>query len=389
MYTSKEHIKLKLDDFLNFIHKYLEDNFSDSVKTFDITLHIKNNTRKEEMRQLLVLEDIWVIRIQNLQLERDNNKEFQWYLENYRLYENNGIFTYLTKTSFFNRLRSKLWFPERIWVKDFKRIRNNTKKKPYIKTDSFSSMAIYRDWEDFKSKIPNFTVFTARVQIVPLFFYESLHTLIYREEEDSISRIVTELYENISSEIWEKRNSDNEVVVFYPLRDYIDNKSSIYPILYELEQKWILRISKQEIKGWKIYFTLTDINNFTLEECKKSYHLIKREVTDIADFKNDVLYINHEAVSFRWKNTKIFMVIKILFEILQENKNIEISYVEFSEYYQEKEYTWLGNMKYDIDDFWKIIKNFNKRIHEKYKIEEFIGLNNNWLLCKYFKSEKT
>ena len=381
MYISEQHIPITLDNFLDFIHKYLEDNFGDTVKNLNIIIHIKNEKRIEEMRHLLVLEDIWVIRIQELQLEKDNNKEFQEYLEKYRLYESNDIFTHITKTSLFNRLISKLWFPEKIGIKDFKKIKENKEKKPYIKTDSFSSIAMYREWEEFKSTVPQFTSFTAKIQVLPTFFYQALHSLIYKEIDASISKVVTKLYDNISSEIWGKRNSDKEVIIFYPMEKYIENMSSIYPILYSLEEKGILRVSKQEIKDWKIYFTLADINNFTLEECRKSFKKIQWWLSDEIVFKNNDVYINNEVLKFKWKNTKTFKVVKAYFELSLELQKREVVFSEIEESHKlVKEIK-----KYNYDSFNDVFKDLNERVKNEHSIDEFIRVTKSSLICEYLK----
>jgi hypothetical protein len=83
------------------------------------------------------------------------------------------------------------------------------------------------------------------------------------------------------------------------MRKYLDFQSSVYPILKELDEQEFLKISKIYIKDWNLYFTISDINNFSLKECEKAYNGIKRDIRDIATFKNNELYINNEKVSFR------------------------------------------------------------------------------------------
>lgn len=388
-YLSNKNINLSLDNLLDFIHKYLEDNLSGYVKEIDVIFHLKSKQRIEEFKQILELEQCWVLQLKKLELEKnhnDKNWEFEKYFEKFRLYEEKWLlYEFTKKPSFVWRVKNKLWIPINISAKKALNLINQKEKK-LIKLDTFSSFSIYDNWNEFNSKVPPFTVLKWNIKILSSIFFDILFNLIYKEEKDFLLKDVRELYENIISETWWKTNYEREIKIFYDLKNYINNKSSIYPILYELHERCILNILKIEIKDWYLYFILNYLNTLSLAKFEEAYNIVKRKVADIAIFKDDNLYINWEKIDFRNKETKkTFNLIKLFFELQQDNKNHKIKFEELEEIYNRKKYKWLLKSKFKYADLRKTIGDFNNRIFTKYNIKTFIVVNKSWLECKYTK----
>ncbi|MDD3144760.1 MAG: hypothetical protein PHV23_01470 [Candidatus Gracilibacteria bacterium] len=388
-YLSNKNINLSLDNLLDFIHKYLEDNLSGYVKEIDVIFHLKSKQRIEEFKQILELEQCGVLQLKKLELEKnhnDKNGEFEKYFEKFRLYEEKGLlYEFTKKPSFVGRVKNKLGIPINISAKKALNLINQKEKK-LIKLDTFSSFSIYDNWNEFNSKVPPFTVLKGNIKILSSIFFDILFNLIYKEEKDFLLKDVRELYENIISETGGKTNYEREIKIFYDLKNYINNKSSIYPILYELHERCILNILKIEIKDGYLYFILNYLNTLSLAKFEEAYNIVKRKVADIAIFKDDNLYINGEKIDFRNKETKkTFNLIKLFFELQQDNKNHKIKFEELEEIYNRKKYKWLLKSKFKYADLRKTIGDFNNRIFTKYNIKTFIVVNKSGLECKYTK----
>lgn len=384
-YSYNKSFDLTLDNLLDFIHVFLEDNVNSNAESYkDIVFHLESTKKIERMRQILALEETGAIYILNLKFERENRfQDFENAIEKYRLYDEKDIIYHLTKEpNLIGKIKNKLRIPNRL---DLLKIFN--KKEDSFPTEFYSSKGIYRDWNNFKKNITRFEIFTCDIVINPTLFFQAFFDLVYLEQEDSVSKIAWELYENISSEIWGKSNFKWEIEIFYQMRKYLDFQSSIYPILKELKERELLDISKVYIKDWNLYFIIKNINNFSLEECEKAYNWIKRNIRDIAEFKNNDLYINNEIVSFRWKSSKLFTIIKMFFEICERNTINNISFSDLEDYYKEKWYTGLNKTKFQLKPFDDALKDFNVRVKDEYNIPVFIRVTNNWLECQYAKKK--
>jgi hypothetical protein len=216
-------------------------------------------------------------------------------------------------------------------------------------------------------------------------FYKTLFGLIYKEKIDFKLIEVKKLYENILSETWCKTNYEKEIRIFYNFNDYLNNHSSIYPILYELQEKSKLVIEKIEIKKWYIYFILRNFVNISLEDFEKAFDKIKRKITDTAFFKDEELFINNEQIDFKKKESSdTYKTIKIFFEILNKIKKNEVSFNEIQNIRKE-EYKWFDLKEINYDNSRENIRWVNRRINKKYKIKKFIGIRKNWLVCNIFK----
>jgi hypothetical protein len=176
-----------LDNLLDFIHLYLEDNVGSAVKTYnDIVFHLESPKKIETMRQVLALEETGAIRISNLKFEQEKRfQDFENAIEKYRLHDEKDIFYHLTKEpSFIGKIKDKLRIPNR---SDLLKIIDN--KEEAFPTEFYSTKGIYRDWDNFKESIPRFAVFTCDILIYPPLFFQTFFDLTYLEQEDSISRI--------------------------------------------------------------------------------------------------------------------------------------------------------------------------------------------------------
>ncbi len=387
-YLAKVESIISLNYFLYFIDKYLDGNFYWDIQKISIWFHLKWKNEIYDFKKILELENYWLIIIKDLKLEENNNNDssdkFKNYMEKFRLHQNKWLINEFTKNSnIIWKIKNKLWLSNKISVKKLPHL-SDKKNNVLIELDSFSSILIYKNWEKFQEFVPKFTVFVFDIIVNNVLFYDILFSLIYNEKKDSKLNEVKNLYNNIISETQGKNNYKDEIRIFYDFNDYLDNKASIYPILYELEKNHILKISKITLENWYIYFYLKKINNLSIDKFDKSYNISKRKVEDKSNFNNGKLYINWEEIKFRNKNiSKTFNLLKLFFETQKIKNKSKITFEELEELYKENNYKWLIKSKFNYEDLRKIIEDFNSRVFKIHNIKNFIVVNKSWLSCDY------
>lgn len=388
-YLLEEKINTNLDSFTNFIRDYLENNFNSPIKEVEVIFHLKSKARKKEFKKILELEKLWVLQLKDIKLEENHNDingDFKKYFERFRLHQQQWILHEFTKKpNIIGRIKNKLKIPVKISAIDIGKFWETK----LIKLDSFCSQSIYRNWDKFNSKVPKYTVLVWKMRVIPSRFFSTLFTLIYKEKKDSQIKEVKNLYENILSETEWKTNHEWQINIFYNFEDYIDKKSSIYPILFDLEQKSLLEISHIAIKDWFLHFSLKNLNNLAYDKFEEAYNISKRMIIDYAIFENGDLYINSEKIDFRKKETsKTYNLLKLFFELQQNTKKQKIKFEELDELYKRKKQKWLWKSKFRYEDLRKTIEDFNDRKDVQKHLSDFIVPNVEWLLCKYTRFQK-
>lgn len=198
---------------------------------------------------------------------------------------------------------------------------------------------LYKNYDNYVNNIELHSSLSVFVSIIPYMFMNGLMKIIFQEKDISKLpnyKILDELVERIKSEINWKSSYLWDIEVFYDFWNYIDTKSSIYPILYELQERKIVKIKEIELKDWYIIFKLNKINDINSINKKEIINLfwstdklkildnkLSKEVVSInlkLDFKNWFIKNNWNIIIKLTKSEK-----EILFELNKTKKEWWIS----------------------------------------------------------------
>lgn len=385
----EEKINISLKNILNIINEYIWNNmnskeFKKSVYKWEF--HFDSEYRKEQFKDLLTLNHEWAIKLHILSYEDSYENEKQNIyikkeLKKYQLYEKWLI--WILKGSIPTKKKNI------IEISDIRFKNWNIKK---VKIKWFKSYSIYRNWNSIEKYIPWFSSFKIEIIIHYERLFHILFKIISQERENNKltnSKIILELIKSIKEETKWKSNYDKKTInIFYNFNSYLKNKYSIFPILKELERQWNLKIESMVLKNNLIYFNLQNLISIEKETFNNALSQVIKEDTYKIEFKNENLYINNNPIFWNRRNTKIFEIIKLIFNYFIDNKTNKGNYTSLINYVNKNnlysDFKKLDTKKISYTYLRRDIKIKCDEIEKKLWISNLIETNSTAIKCRYF-----
>lgn len=272
--------------------------------------------------------------------------------------------------------------------------RNFLIRKLFKIETEYNYLEIYDNWEEISKIIKKHDWFDISIIVRWFEFFDLFFRKIteYKWYEDlNKSKVINNLFENISNKLAWEINSSKEIEIFYELDNYLENNRLIFPLLKELEKSNNLVINKIILKNNYLFFYLDKFIDFKKSLIQEKLKNIIKENKIIVEYKNDSFYINNEEIKFKSKKSKIYNLYKIIFDTFNYYKKSNISYEEIQNVfdlnkYEKIEKDFFSWLKYD-ENIRKDLEIKNKEIEKKYNLADFIGCDKAWIQCQSYKSD--
>ncbi len=381
-------LNMHYDYKINYIHKnFLPSEYIIKVPEFDfISFWQRNEIVNDNAKDRLILYFklmqrwyiLWWLKDYIIHSETDKTTKLKELLEIYRVKdknEKNNVFI----------VQKSYWTSAYEWNL-FKNIFNKiTWKEKTCKVD--------REWENYYladllddsievliENLDYWIDFNIRFFDKNIFVLEILREFEKYELKINKSTQIENLFLDIKEQIWNKNNHPWEILLSYPVKNYIKEKNLYYDIFYQLHIKENIRIESIYIFQNSINFVFNKISNFN--------ESIIHELTPIYDrisFEWWKLKLDNKIL-LEWKKTwdKVYELIDIIVDWIKKYKKLELTFEELKEIFLDNETKYMYMLN-TIDINWRYfeiksryIKETNAKMKEAYKNE----LNN--LLKKIF-----
>lgn len=232
-------------------------------------------------------------------------------------------------------------------------------------------------WIDFNIKFFDKNIFVLKILIE----FEKYELKINKSTQ------IENLFLDIKEQIWNKNNHSWEILLSYPVKNYIKEKNLYYDILYQLHIKENIRIESIYIFQNSINFVVNKINNFNESIIHQLTPIYDRISFEWWKLKLDT------KVLLEWKKTwdKVYEIINIIVTWIKRYKNLELTFEELKIIFLEDE----NKYKYFLDNInknWvyfevknRYLKEQNEKMKELYK-NEFNDLLNKIFIQDFFHS---
>lgn len=264
---------------------------------------------------------------------------------------------------------------------------------------------LYKNFDEYIDNIEQHSSMQISIFFIPSIFLEKFMKIIFQELKISKLpnyKILNNLIDRIKSEAKWKPYKLWKIPLFYELYDYLDYESSIYPMLYELQERNILIIKEIELRDWYIIFKIEKIINIDSINKEEIINLFWSSDKNISTWKiNDVLidenilkienkevdWIKIDYINWLIKNISWEIILKLTqsekFIIVELKKKIK-------EWWMSKDNLKEMTRKPTLVALNQTIKELKRKIKAT-KIEEFIFIEyKKWekiynLCWKYFE----
>lgn len=378
----KQEQELTIDDIYLFLNSHPNTKFhydTKPMKLSEMTMYkknilidygmwneITNNNVMEYLKVLFKLCHKWFIYIYLKEIHTQN-QDLKNLMNNYKRNEDDFWWIHIVQKKYKYSFLDKLFWPKthnpHEWIKYY------LNDLLDVHLDNFLDM--FELWLDFNMRVFDTFLFTD----LTLRFIDDLQNEKYKDRQ------VNELFNELKSHLWDKKNYWWDIILSYPIKDYEKNKWFYYKILYKLYEVEIINFKEIYIQENYVNFIINKIVNFDKSVFNE---MVSKQESFLA---GNILNIDGVEIkvnkTWKWEPTLYYEILDLIYRSINKNGNKKISFVELEKVRWEQSYKkiWKGGLNYEL--FHDALKDIEDKIKHKWYGKSFFGVSSDGIDVKF------